>query len=80
MATSAIRNDLNTPYYSISQVNFNLNLKSAPPGPVFPMREIRLSAGAQFIVVVAGDVVSMPGLPRIPAANSIKMSELGAIT
>jgi formate--tetrahydrofolate ligase len=56
------------------------NLKGAPLGHVFPIREIRLSAGAEFIVVVAGDVMSMPGLPRIPAANSIKMSDLGAIT
>jgi formate--tetrahydrofolate ligase len=56
------------------------NLKGAPTGHVVPIREIRLSAGAEFVVVVAGDVMSMPGLPRIPAANSIKMSELGAIT
>jgi formate--tetrahydrofolate ligase len=56
------------------------NLKGAPTGHVVPIREIRLSAGAEFVVVVAGDVLSMPGLPRIPAANSIKMSELGAIT
>ena len=47
------------------------NLKGAPSGHVVPIREIRLSAGAEFIVVVKGEVMTMPGLPRIPAANSI---------
>ena len=47
------------------------NLKGAPSGHVVPIREIRLSAGAEFIVVVTGEVMTMPGLPRIPAANSI---------
>jgi formate--tetrahydrofolate ligase len=49
------------------------NLKGAPSGHVVQIREIRLSAGAEFIVVVTGDVMTMPGLPRIPAANSIKL-------
>ena len=49
------------------------NLKGAPSGHVVAIREIRLSAGAEFIVVVTGDVMTMPGLPRIPAANSIKL-------
>jgi formate--tetrahydrofolate ligase len=49
------------------------NLKGAPTGHVVAIREIRLSAGAEFIVVVTGDVMTMPGLPRIPAANSIKL-------
>jgi formate--tetrahydrofolate ligase len=49
------------------------NLKGAPTGHVIAIREIRLSAGAEFIVVVTGDVMTMPGLPRIPAANSIKL-------
>jgi formate--tetrahydrofolate ligase len=47
------------------------NLNGAPSGHVVPIREIRLSAGAEFIVVVTGEVMTMPGLPRIPAANSI---------
>jgi formate--tetrahydrofolate ligase len=50
------------------------NLKGAPTGHVVPIREIRLSAGAEFIVVVTGDVMTMPGLPRIPAANDIKLN------
>jgi formate--tetrahydrofolate ligase len=49
------------------------NLKGAPKGHVVPIREIRLAAGAEFIVVVTGDVMTMPGLPKIPAANSIKL-------
>ena len=49
------------------------NLKGAPSGHVVAIREIRLSAGAEFIVVVTGDVMTMPGLPRIPAANLIHL-------
>jgi formate--tetrahydrofolate ligase len=49
------------------------NLKGAPTGHVVPIREIRLSAGAEFIVVVTGEVMTMPGLPENPAANSIKL-------
>ncbi len=49
------------------------NLKGAPIGHVVPIREIRLSAGAEFIVVVTGEVMTMPGLPKIPASNSIKL-------
>jgi formate--tetrahydrofolate ligase len=49
------------------------NLKGAPSGHVVPIREIRLSAGAEFIVVVTGDVMTMPGLPKTPAANTIKI-------
>jgi formate--tetrahydrofolate ligase len=49
------------------------NLKGAPSGHVVAIREIRLSAGAEFIVVVTGDVMTMPGLPRVPAATSIKL-------
>jgi formate--tetrahydrofolate ligase len=51
------------------------NLKGAPKGHVVPIRELRLAAGAEFIVVVTGDVMTMPGLPRIPAANSIKLNK-----
>ena len=47
------------------------NLKGAPSGHVVPIREIRLAAGAEFIVVVTGDIMTMPGLPLQPAANSI---------
>ena len=49
------------------------NLKGAPSGHVVPIREIRLSAGAEFFVVVLGSIMTMPGLPQAPAANSIRL-------
>ena len=56
------------------------SLKGAPSGHVIPVREVRLSAGAEFIVAVCGDILTMPGLPRVPAANSISVSPEGRIT
>ncbi|MDA9574390.1 formate--tetrahydrofolate ligase [Porticoccaceae bacterium] len=56
------------------------NLKGAPTDHVVAIRELRLSAGAGFIVVVCGDIMTMPGLPRVPAANSIAMDENGEVT
>ena len=53
------------------------SLKGAPSGHVLPIREIRLSSGAEFIVVVCGAIMTMPGLPRVPAANSIKINDKG---
>ena len=53
--------------------------KGAPTGHTLPVREVRLSAGAGFIVVVCGDIMTMPGLPRVPAANSIRLNESGQI-
>jgi formate--tetrahydrofolate ligase len=50
------------------------NLKGAPSGHVVPIREIRLSAGAEFIVVVTGEIMTMPGLPKSPSANLIKLN------
>ena len=55
------------------------NLKGAPTGHVLPIREIRLSSGAEFIVVICGAIMTMPGLPRIPAADSIKLNKDGEI-
>jgi formate--tetrahydrofolate ligase len=56
------------------------NLKGAPNGHVVQIREIRLSAGAEFIVVVTGEIMTMPGLPQSPAANSIELNGLGQIS
>ena len=53
------------------------SLKGAPTGHVLPIREVRLSSGAEFIVVVCGAIMTMPGLPRVPAADSIKINEKG---
>ena len=55
------------------------NLKGAPTGHVLPIREIRLSSGAEFIIVICGNIMTMPGLPRVPAANSIKLNKKGEI-
>ena len=54
-------------------------LKGAPSGHVLPIREIRLSSGAEFVVVVCGSIMTMPGLPRVPAADSIKLNDKGEI-
>ena len=55
------------------------NLKGAPSGHVLPVREVRLSSGAEFIVVICGSIMTMPGLPRVPAADSIKLNDKGEI-
>ena len=55
------------------------SLKGAPIDFAIPIREIRLSAGAEFLVVVCGDIMTMPGLPRVPAANSISVDDDGKI-
>ena len=55
------------------------NLKGAPTGHSLPIREIRLSSGAEFIVVVCGAIMTMPGLPRVPAADSIQLNKKGEI-
>jgi formate--tetrahydrofolate ligase len=55
------------------------SLKGAPTGHVVPVREVRLSAGAGFLVVICGEIMTMPGLPRVPAANAIHLNEDGQI-
>ncbi|MDH3689934.1 MAG: formate--tetrahydrofolate ligase [Gammaproteobacteria bacterium] len=55
------------------------DLKGAPSKHVVPVREVRLSAGAEFLVAICGEVMTMPGLPRVPAANSIHINAAGEI-
>ena len=55
------------------------NLHGAPSNHVVPVREVRLAGGAEFLVVVCGDIMTMPGLPRTPAANGIGVDEAGEI-
>ena len=55
-------------------------LRGAPTGHVVNIREVRLAAGAEFVVMVCGDIMTMPGLPKVPAANSIDVDENGKIT
>jgi formate--tetrahydrofolate ligase len=54
-------------------------LRGAPSGHVVNVREVRLAAGAEFIVMICGDIMTMPGLPKVPAANSIDVDENGRI-
>ena len=55
------------------------NKKGAPVNHSIPIREVRLSSGAEFIVVVCGEIMTMPGLPSVPAANSIRLNSEGEI-
>ena len=55
------------------------NLRGAPTGHSVPVREVRLSAGAGFIVAICGEIMTMPGLPRVPSAESICLNEAGEI-
>ncbi|MEJ6403707.1 formate--tetrahydrofolate ligase [Yoonia sp. 2307UL14-13] len=55
------------------------NLRGAPTGHAVPVREVRLSAGAGFIVAICGEIMTMPGLPRIPSAEAIMLNEAGEI-
>ncbi len=56
------------------------NLLGAPTGHVVPIREVRLAAGAEFVVAICGAVMTMPGLPRKPAADNIGVNKEGRIT
>jgi formate--tetrahydrofolate ligase len=55
------------------------NLKGAPSHHVVPIREVRLANGAEFVVAICGDIMTMPGLPRVPAANSIRIDVDGQV-
>jgi len=55
------------------------NLRGAPTGHTLPVREVRLSAGAGFVVVICGEVMTMPGLPRVPSAETIMLNDMGQI-
>ncbi len=54
-------------------------LKGAPSGHTLSIREVRLSSGAEFVVVVCGSIMTMPGLPKVPAAEKIKLNKKGEI-
>ena len=56
------------------------NAKGAPSDHVLTVRELRASAGAEFVVAICGDIMTMPGLPRVPAANNIQVDAEGRIT
>ena len=56
------------------------HIKGAASGHSLPIQQVRLAAGAGFIVALCGDINTMPGLPRVPAANRIDVDASGAIT
>ena len=64
-----------------TQYSFSTNpkLKGAPSNHEIPIREVRLSSGAEFVVVVCGSIMTMPGLPKVPAADNIKLNKKGQI-
>jgi len=55
------------------------NLRGAPTGHTVPVREVRLSAGAGFVVIICGEVMTMPGLPKAPSSEKIFLNEIGQI-
>ncbi|ABV93025.1 formate--tetrahydrofolate ligase [Dinoroseobacter shibae DFL 12 = DSM 16493] len=55
------------------------NERGAPTGHAIPVREVRLSAGAGFVVVVCGEIMTMPGLPRVPSAEHIRLNDAGEV-
>ena len=65
-----------------TQYSFSADAKlmGAPSGHILPVREARLSAGAGFVVAICGEIMTMPGLPRKPAAEGIGVDEQGRIT
>jgi len=65
-----------------TQSSFSTDPKSrgAPDDHVISVREVRLAAGAEFVVMVCGDIMTMPGLPVVPAANGIDINDAGEIT
>jgi formate--tetrahydrofolate ligase len=65
-----------------TQYSFSTDPKQrgAPEGHVVNVREVRLAAGAQFVIMICGDVMTMPGLPKVPAANNIDVDAEGRIT
>jgi formate--tetrahydrofolate ligase len=64
-----------------TQYSFSTNpdAKGAPTGFTIPVREVRLSAGAGFIVAICGEIMTMPGLPKVPSADSIDVGADGQI-
>jgi formate--tetrahydrofolate ligase len=64
-----------------TQYSFSTDPKllGAPSGHVVNVREVRLAAGAEFVVMICGDVMTMPGLPKIPSAVNIDVDETGKI-
>ena len=63
-----------------NSISHDKKLLGAPTGYILPIRDVRLSAGAGFVVALAGDILTMPGLPKVPAAEKIDVNEQGIIS
>ena len=63
-----------------NSISHNATWRGAPKDYTFPVRDVQLYAGAGFVVALAGDIMTMPGLPKIPAAYSIDVDEMGNIS
>ena len=55
------------------------SVRGAPTGHKIPVREVRLSAGAGFVVAICGEIMTMPGLPRVPSAEVIRLNAAGQV-
>jgi len=64
-----------------TQYSFSTNpdAKGAPSDHIVPVREVRISAGAEFVVAICGEIMTMPGLPKVPAADNIDIGPDGRI-
>jgi formate--tetrahydrofolate ligase len=62
-----------------SSFSSDATLRGAPSGHVVNVREVKLAAGAQFIVMICGDIMTMPGLPKVPSAEKIDIDEEGNV-
>jgi formate--tetrahydrofolate ligase len=64
-----------------TQMSFSTDaqLRGAPSGHVVNIREVRLAAGAEFVVMVCGDIMTMPGLPKVPSAEVIDLDDDGKV-
>jgi formate--tetrahydrofolate ligase len=62
-----------------SSFSTDASLRGAPSGHVVNVREVRLAAGAEFVVMVCGDIMTMPGLPKVPSAEKIDITDDGKV-
>ena len=62
-----------------ADILWRYDLRGAPTGHAVNIREVRLSAGAEFVVMVCGDVMTMPGLPKVPSAEVIRLNDKGQV-